>query len=96
MCFFSRLNSGGFIGFASDLKDILDSVSRIPTDLLHMWPGTDQGLYNHLLLSGRWDIHVDYESSIFLSFGILDDQYETYPQRVTTAGLLKEVRGGIV
>lgn len=85
------LNSGGFIGFASDLKDILDSVSRIPSDILQSWPGTDQGLYTHLLLSGNWNIHLDYESKIFLSFGLSEDPYETYPKRATTSGLLKEV-----
>jgi hypothetical protein len=85
------LNSGGFIGFASDLRSMFESVGRIPLDILQSWPGTDQGLYTHLLLAGHWNIHIDYESKIFLSFGLQNDPHEQFPRRVTTSTLLKEV-----
>lgn len=75
------LNSGAFIGFASDLRDIAIEVGKMPSDMLSTWPGTDQGLWNHLFLTGMWGISLDYESKIFLSAcSVRDDKNDIIPQ----------------
>ena len=37
------LNSGGFIGYASDIHRMLDDIASIPADMMNQWPGFDQG-----------------------------------------------------
>jgi hypothetical protein len=83
------LNSGVFIGYLGAVRRILNAVRSIPKDLVVRWPGTDQGLYTHMLLARHWDIEIDRESRVFMSYGIVDDETEAYPGRLSTAQLLR-------
>ena len=63
------LNSGAFMGYVKDVRKLLEATRSIPSDLLPVLPGGDQGIYQHLLLSGRHPIALDHESSVFQAFG---------------------------
>ena len=75
------LNSGGYIGYVYDIKKILEIAMEIPWDMMTKFPGEDQGYYTFLLLSGKFDMAIDYESKIFLSFGLVKDPEELSPWR---------------
>ena len=70
------LNSGCIIGYAKDLKRLMDDLRVLPRELIETWGGGDQGLYTHALLSRQWSIEIDFQQSIFFSFGFVDDQRE--------------------
>lgn len=70
------LNSGAFIGYLDDVRRMLEAAGRIPVDILARWPGYDQGLYTHMLLSRQWNMDVDVNSTLFFSFGIVADRAE--------------------
>lgn len=63
-------NAGGIIGEARALRDILDEVRRVPSDMLRHWPGTDQGLMGQLLLTRRFPGYVvDVNSTMWATSG---------------------------
>jgi len=70
------LNSGAFIGYASDILRMLRDAGTIPKDMLSQWPGYDQGLYTHMYLSRKYDIDIDVTSQLFLSFGLVGNPDE--------------------
>ena len=69
------LNSGGYIGYVYDIKRMLEIGREIPYDMMTKFPGEDQGF---LLLSGKFDMSIDFQSKIFLSFGLVKDPEEQY------------------
>lgn len=73
------LNSGGYIGYLYDMKKLLDIALEIPYDMMTKFPGEDQGFYTYLLLSGKFDLTIDFESKLFLSFGLVGDPDEPSP-----------------
>lgn len=92
------LNSGGFMGFAGDIRRILESASLIPSDMMALWPSYDQGLYTHMLLSRHYNIDIDFSSNIFLSFGMTSDPLERGPKSAHTllVGEKRTERGKIM
>ena len=86
------LNSGAFIGYARDLRDAIKTiVEDLPNDVLSLWPGGDQGMYSHLYLSRRYDIHIDTNASLFLSFGLVRNEDE-WSKGMTTKNILEKNR----
>lgn len=75
------LNSGGYIGYVYDIRRMLDIAREIPYDMMTKFPGEDQGFYTFLLLSGKFDMTIDFDSKIFLSFGLVNDPEEESPWR---------------
>jgi hypothetical protein len=59
------LNSGGFIGYIDEVIRMLQDINLIPSDLIPLWPGLDQGIYTNMFLAGKWGIEIDYGSRIF-------------------------------
>jgi len=60
-------------------------IDTIPKYLVANWPGTDQGLYSHIFLSGEFDIGLDYSSKIFQCFGWDDDPFIRNKYRSSTS-----------
>ena len=85
------LNSGGFIGFSTDVHRIIDDIANIPLDMLMRWPGADQGLYTHMFLAGKWNIELDYNNHIFQSWGLVDDPAEPRDPSLNSRTLMKRV-----
>jgi len=83
------LNSGAFIGYLGAIRAMLKEIKNIPVDMLAQWPGYDQGLYTHLYLSQRHGIHVDSNSSLFLSYGLVRNPDETPPDLGRTKRLIR-------
>ena len=69
------LNSGCIIGYAKDLKRLMDDLRVLPRELIETWGGGDQGLYAYAALSP-----VEHRNRLptkhFFSFGFVDDQKE--------------------
>jgi len=90
------LNSGAFIGYLEALYGMVQRIDKVPKYLVANWPGTDQGLYSHIFLSGEFDIALDYSSNLFQSFGWDDDPYilnkyeSSNVTRYTTADIIVE------
>ena len=81
------LNSGAFIGYVKDIKLLLDVAANLPNDILSNWPGADQGLYTHLYLSHAYNIHIDYDTQLFASFGLVNPK-EQLNNGITSSNLL--------
>uniref|UniRef100_A0A6U3BR96 Uncharacterized protein n=1 Tax=Lotharella globosa TaxID=91324 RepID=A0A6U3BR96_9EUKA len=62
------LNSGSWIGFADTALEAYESVREVPRWFMDRWPGSDQGFFNTLYLSGRYGIKIDMCSEIFATF----------------------------
>lgn len=63
-------NSGGIIGDANALLEVMKVIQRLPRDMVVHWPGTDQGLMGQLYLTHRFrDFEIDRSSEFFASFG---------------------------
>ena len=90
------LNSGVFIGYLEALYGMVLRIDSVPKYLVANWPGTDQGLYSHIFLSGEFDIALDYSSSLFQCYGWDDDPFivKKYKlrnvTRYTTADIIVE------
>lgn len=84
------LNSGGFIGYARNIHNMLVEIATIPTDLLNQWPGFDQGLYTSMFLAGRWQIQLDYHNLIFQSWGLVEDPFEAKDRMITSKNLIEK------
>merc|ERR1712190_661374 len=62
-------NAGGIIGEARSLRELLEEVKQIPSDMLSKWPGTDQGLFGQLLLTRKIPgYNIDVDSKIWATF----------------------------
>ena len=90
------LNSGGFIGYSTEIHQILHDVSNIPGDILNQWPGFDQGLYTNMFLGGKWKIELDYFNLVFQSWGLVNDPHEPTPDgfQLTSQNLVRPIRRG--
>lgn len=75
------MNSGAFIGYASDLLRLFRDMKTIPDDFVGLWCGGDQGTYTHMMLSRYWHIDIDYQQKLFFSFGFSDDIQEMDPHK---------------
>lgn len=73
------MNSGAFMGYASDLLRLFRDMKTIPNDFVGLWCGGDQGTYNHMMLSRYWNIDLDYQQNLFFSFGFSNDIQEADP-----------------
>jgi len=70
---------------------MLTDIASIPADLLNHWPGFDQGLYTSMFLAGRWGIQLDYNNSIFQSWGLVEDPAESVGRRVVSKTLVEKI-----
>lgn len=61
------LNSGTYIGYASALTSLLsDLESLVGLEYAESYPGADQTPMGQMLMSGRWNIGLDYQGKIFI------------------------------
>ena len=69
------LNSGTYIGYAGALLSLLsDLETLVGLDYAESYPGADQNPMGQMLMSGRWDIGLDYNGKIFIDCHSYSDE----------------------
>lgn len=69
------LNSGTYIGYAHALASLLsDLVSLVGLDYVESYPAADQTPMGQMLMSGRWNISLDYDGKIFIDCIAFSDE----------------------
>uniref|UniRef100_A0A7S3YVP5 PLOD1-3-like GT domain-containing protein n=1 Tax=Lotharella globosa TaxID=91324 RepID=A0A7S3YVP5_9EUKA len=70
------LNSGAFVGYADAILDILDLTQELPSWFIDGYPGTDQGFFTQVYLSGKFGMKLDVCNDVFTAFAVHEAESE--------------------